>query len=61
MTLFVIIVYSIVLLVGAGALAYNIYEYFILEAEFKANPPYKVFIETYYEVKKERLQNEQHK
>jgi hypothetical protein len=58
MELFVIIVYSIILLVAGASLVYNVYTCFVMRDEFAKNPPKEVFIKTYREVKNKRLNGE---
>ena len=58
MELFVIIVYSIILLAAGAGFAYNVYTFFVMRDEFDKNPPKEVFIKTYREVKNKRLNGE---
>ena len=55
MTFFVILMYTIVLIVGAGILVYNIYTIYEMQEEFKNNPAKDVFMKYYHQIRKERL------
>ena len=55
MTFFVILMYTIVLIVSAGILVYNIYTIYEMREEFKNNPVSEIFMKYYHQIRKERL------
>jgi hypothetical protein len=54
MTIFVVLMFGILLTVGGGILAYNIYTIFVMQEEFKNSSPQDIFMTCYYQIRKQR-------